>query len=114
MIIDPRGTQHCYLFQLDYGKITNNRAEYEALIIELEMLIELGVDKGEVFGDFELVINPLNGDYKCTHITITNYYMIANQLLSFWGNDISINHIPRYESLVANEMAQVSSGVQVQ
>ena len=34
-IIDPSGNYHCYFFLLDYQETTNNRAEYEALIIGL-------------------------------------------------------------------------------
>ncbi|KAM1122697.1 hypothetical protein ACFX19_004268 [Malus domestica] len=57
IIIDPKGTHHCYSFFLDYQETTNKRVEYEALIIGLEILIELGATEVEVFGDSELVIN---------------------------------------------------------
>ncbi|KAM1119793.1 hypothetical protein ACFX2B_043333 [Malus domestica] len=62
---------------------TNNRAEYEALIIGLEILIELGATEVEVFGDSELVINQLNGEYKYRHITMADYYVASTQLLSY-------------------------------
>nr|XP_028949385.1 uncharacterized protein LOC114821441 [Malus domestica] len=93
---------------------TNNRAEYEALIIVLEILIELGATEVEVFGDSELVINQLNGEYKCRHITITGYYLAATQLLSYWGTEISVSYIPRESYAIANEMAQLASGAHVQ
>ncbi|CAN6555140.1 unnamed protein product [Malus baccata var. baccata] len=41
----------------DYQGDTNNQAEYEALIIGLEILIELGAMEVEVFGDSELGSN---------------------------------------------------------
>ncbi|CAN6547173.1 unnamed protein product [Malus baccata var. baccata] len=49
---------------------TNKMVEYKALINGLEILIELGTTEVEVFGDSELVINQLNGDYQCRHITM--------------------------------------------
>ncbi|CAN6704473.1 unnamed protein product [Malus baccata var. baccata] len=55
VIIAPRGIHHCYSFFLDYQETTNNRVEYKVLIIGLEILIELGAMKVEVFGDSELV-----------------------------------------------------------
>ena len=83
IIIDPKGTHHCYSFLLDYQETTNNRAEYEALIIGLEILIKLGATEVEVFSDSELVINQLEGEYKCKHITMASYYLASTQLLSY-------------------------------
>ncbi|KAM1454110.1 hypothetical protein ACFXTO_003660 [Malus domestica] len=42
MILNPQGVYHYYSFLLDYQENTNNRAEYEALIIGLEILMDLG------------------------------------------------------------------------
>ncbi|CAN6562475.1 unnamed protein product [Malus baccata var. baccata] len=98
----------------NYQENTNNRAEYEALIIGLEILMDLGAAEVEIFGDSELVINQLNGEFKCRHITMAGYYMAATQLLSFWESEISVNHIPRGSNLSANEMAQLASGVPMQ
>ncbi|CAL8163635.1 unnamed protein product [Prunus armeniaca] len=39
---DLLGIKHCYSFKLDF-QCTNNKAEYEALIIGVEMLVELGI-----------------------------------------------------------------------
>ncbi|CAN6700235.1 unnamed protein product [Malus baccata var. baccata] len=114
VIINPQGIHHYYSFLLDYQTSTNNRAEYEALIIGLEILMELGAIEVEVFGDSELVINQLNGDYKCRHITMAGYYLAVTQLLSYWDTEISINHVPRELNLAANEMAQIASRVPIQ
>ncbi|XP_070662251.1 uncharacterized protein [Malus domestica] len=83
IIINPQGVNHYYSFLLDYQGNTNNQAEYEALKIGLEILIELGAMEVKVFGDSELVINQLNGEYKCRHITMAGYYLAAMQLLSY-------------------------------
>ncbi|CAN6684946.1 unnamed protein product [Malus baccata var. baccata] len=57
VIVNPQGVYHYYSFLLHYQGNTNNRAEYEALIIGLEILMDLGAVEVEVFGDSELVIN---------------------------------------------------------
>nr|XP_028959985.1 uncharacterized protein LOC114825434 [Malus domestica] len=114
VIINPQGVHHYYSFLLDYQRNTNNQAKYEALIIGLEILIELGAMEVEVLGDSKLVINQLNGEYKCRHITMAGYYLAATQLLSYWDSEVSINHVPRESNLVANEMAQIASGVPIQ
>ncbi|CAN6707875.1 unnamed protein product [Malus baccata var. baccata] len=45
VIVNPQGVYHYYSFLLDYQENTNNRAEYEALIIGLEILLDLGQQK---------------------------------------------------------------------
>ncbi|XP_050125643.1 uncharacterized protein LOC126602840 [Malus sylvestris] len=92
---------------------TNNQAKYKALIIGLEILIELGAIEMDVFGDSELVINQLNREYKCKHITIADYYLAATQLLSYWGTEILVSHIPRKSNAMAN-MVQLASEAQIQ
>ncbi|CAN6557364.1 unnamed protein product [Malus baccata var. baccata] len=114
VIINPQGVHHYYSFLLDYQRNTNNQAEYEALIIGLEILIELGAMEVEVFGDSKLMINQLNGEYKCRHITMVGYYLATMQLLSYWDSKVSVNHVPRESNLVANEMAQIASRVPIQ
>ncbi|XP_068331555.1 uncharacterized protein [Pyrus communis] len=60
VIIDPIGAHHYYSFLLDYQETTNNRAKYEALIIGLEILIELGAIEVEVFGDSDYIFEGGN------------------------------------------------------
>ncbi|KAM2288393.1 hypothetical protein ACFXTI_029274 [Malus domestica] len=114
IIINPQGVYHYYSFRLDYQGNTNNRAEYEALIIGLEILMDLGAMEVEVFSDSELVINQLNKEFKCTYITMAGYYLAATQLLSYWDSEISVSHVPRGSNLAANEMAQLASGMLIQ
>ncbi|KAM1720612.1 hypothetical protein ACFX12_022252 [Malus domestica] len=114
VIINPQGVYHYYSFLLDYQGNTNNRAEYEALIIGLEILMDLGAMDVEVFGDSELVINQLNGEFKCRHITMAGYYLAATQLLSYWDSEISVSHVPRGSNLTANEMAQLALSMLIQ
>ncbi|CAN6543126.1 unnamed protein product [Malus baccata var. baccata] len=112
--IPPSKALLCREEWVQQKETTNNRAEYEALIIGLEILIELGVTEVEVFGDSELVINQLNGKYKCRNITMAGYYLAATQLLSYWGIEILVNYIPIESNAIANEMAQLASRAQIQ
>ena len=53
----PQGLKTKFGFQINEGECTNNQAEYEALVMGLELLLTLKVDIVEVFGDSQLVIN---------------------------------------------------------
>nr|XP_028945273.1 uncharacterized protein LOC114819794 [Malus domestica] len=82
--------------------------------VQQEIRRVAGAEEVEVFGDSELVINQLNGEFKCRHITMAGYYLAATQLLNFWDSEISVNHVPRESNLAANEMAQLAAGVPIQ
>ncbi|GKV50000.1 hypothetical protein SLEP1_g56718 [Rubroshorea leprosula] len=89
VVISPSGLKTQMSFQLDFN-CTNNQAEYEALIIGLEMLVELKVSIVEVIGDSQLVLK---------------------QLSEF--DDVSIKYVPRDQNYEANEMAQIASGLRI-
>ena len=50
VIISPKGIKTTLYFNLAF-KCTNNPAEYEALVIGLEILMELGAQKVNIIGD---------------------------------------------------------------
>ncbi|KAI5316260.1 hypothetical protein L3X38_045436 [Prunus dulcis] len=108
---EPLGIRHCYSFQLDF-QCTNNRAEYEALIIGLEMLVELGVQSVEILGDSMLVLKQIAGEYKCLNPSLAVYLVAARNLLTEF-REATWEHIPREENFAANELAQVASGIQM-
>ncbi|VVA31616.1 PREDICTED: retrotransposon, partial [Prunus dulcis] len=108
---DPLGIRHCYSFQLDF-QCTNNRVEYEALIIGLEMLVELGIQYVEILGDFMLVLKHIAREYKCLNPSLAVYLVATRNLLTEF-REATWEHIVREENFAANEMAQVATGVQM-
>ncbi|GKV52216.1 hypothetical protein SLEP1_g58805 [Rubroshorea leprosula] len=111
VVISPFGLKTQMSFQLDFN-CTNNQAEYEALIIGLEMLVELKVSMVEVMGDSQLVLKQLSGEYKCTSLALAPYFALTVQLLEEF-DDVSIRHVPRDQNYEANEMAQIASGLRI-
>ena len=54
-MITPEGSHIPLAVKLNF-EATNNMAEYETCIAEMEALRELGVKEAEIFGDSTLVI----------------------------------------------------------
>ncbi|CAL8082538.1 unnamed protein product [Prunus armeniaca] len=104
---EPLGIRHCYSFQC-----TNNRAEYEALIIGLEMLVELGIQSVEIPGDSMLVLKQIAGESKCLSPSLAVYLVAARNLLTEF-REATWERIPREENCAANELAQVATGIQI-
>ncbi|GKV03063.1 hypothetical protein SLEP1_g15430 [Rubroshorea leprosula] len=111
IIVSPDGIKTQWCFQLDF-ECTNNQAEYEALVICLELLVELKVPSVEIVGDFQLVLKQLSGEYKYTSMVLSPYFAIAIQLLEEF-DDASLKHIPHNMNIEANELAQIASGVKM-
>jgi ribonuclease HI len=73
------GTKICsYKLAFD---CTNNMAEYEALILGLKTLKELGARRIVVHGDYELVINQVKGIYQSKHPRLRAYRNLVLDLL---------------------------------
>ena len=76
----PSGQKFQYAFKLDFG-CTNNQDDYEALVIGLDILEELGATKVKVFGDSQLVINQMCKFFHCSNHSLAAYYAAAAQLV---------------------------------
>ncbi|XP_038685735.1 uncharacterized protein LOC119985518 [Tripterygium wilfordii] len=109
VIKSPRGTKSTFSFILDFD-YTNNQAEYEALLIKLEILKELGAQEICVLRDSQLVLKQLIGEYKCNNLAIAPYYVTAVQLLVEF-EEVTLNHLSREDNWKANELAHTASGL---
>ena len=61
---------------------TNNEAEYEALILGLELAIQMGIEDLHILGDSQLIINQVEGEYKVHKPELARYCMKAQRLLT--------------------------------
>ncbi|XP_024199772.1 uncharacterized protein LOC112202965 [Rosa chinensis] len=109
MLENPAGDRFSYSFQLEF-RCTNNQAEYEALIIGLEVLLELGVRDIQVREDSLLVINQLLEKFRCTSDLLAPYLDRSLELLVQF-DDMDLEHIPRERNFVAYELAQLAIGI---
>ena len=105
----PQGIKTKYGFQISEGNCSNNQAEYEALVIGLEILLSIGADTVEIFGDSQLVINQLNGTFKCLSPALIIYYDHVQKLAKQFMM-ISFTYVPRFLNEEANDIAQTASG----
>ncbi|KAM1866570.1 hypothetical protein ACFX13_009407 [Malus domestica] len=69
-----------YSFQLS-ELCSNNIAEYQALIIRLQMVINMEIISLEVYGESKLIINQLLTEYEVRKDDLVSYFQLATQLL---------------------------------
>jgi ribonuclease HI len=59
LLISPTGKQLKYVLKI-FWKVSNNKAEYEALLHRLRLAASLGIKRLLVYGDSAVVINQVN------------------------------------------------------
>jgi hypothetical protein len=72
LFISPKGEQLKYVLRI-FWEVSNNEAEYEALLHGLRLAISLGIKRLLVYGDSLLVVQQVNKEWHCNKETIDAY-----------------------------------------
>lgn len=89
------------------GKVTNNVAEYRALLLGLARARELGATEIEVIGDSELIAKQVQGLYKVKHPAMRPLYLDAMAALRHFER-WSIRTVPRAENARADALVNAA------
>ena len=82
--------------------LTNNQAEYLALIYALALLLSKGIEENVVIrGDSQLVIYQINGTYKVKEKKLKILYKTAKEYLNKFKN-IKLEWVPREQNLAGH------------
>ncbi|XP_074290302.1 uncharacterized protein LOC141617032 [Silene latifolia] len=87
---------------------SNNMAEYQALILGLQMAIEIGVRDIDIYGDSKLVVNQVLGEYEVKKEELIPYHQRALQLLNQL-DDIHVGHVPRSANKLADALSNLAA-----
>ncbi|XP_015077301.1 uncharacterized protein LOC107021202 [Solanum pennellii] len=87
---------------------SNNVAEYQALILGLEMAVDMKQLHLQVFGDSQLVINQLLGSYEVKKPELRPYHDYAQKLIR-WLGDVTLQHVRRTENKKVGAVATLAS-----
>lgn len=86
------------------GRVTNNEAEYQALLLGLEIAKKMYARKVVVKLDSELVYKQITGEYRVRDERIKDLVAnVRNLLKNFTAVDFC--HIPRTENRLADKLA---------
>lgn len=86
---------------------TNNEAEYEALIVGLELAISMEVEQIHVFGDSQLILNQVSGVFKVLNPKLLKYHKYAMELLGRIPV-VRLSRIPRGDNTMADALAKIA------
>jgi ribonuclease HI len=89
------------------GSVTNNVAEYRALLLGLERARELGASEIEVVGDSELIAKQVRGIYKVKHEAMKPLHREALAALKGFER-WSIRTVPRAQNAHADSLVNAA------
>ncbi|CAL8991156.1 unnamed protein product, partial [Prunus brigantina] len=87
---------------------SNNVAEYQALIMGLQMAVEMKISSLEVYGDSMLVINQLLTHYEVRKDDLILYHQMATKLLERF-DFVTLEHVPRKDNQMADALANLAA-----
>jgi ribonuclease HI len=116
LLISPTGEQLKYVLQM-FWKVTNNEAEYEALLHGLRLAVSLGIKLLLVYGDSAVVINQVNKSLDRNKENMDAYclevWKLKNKLYGLKFHHIVCNNNVAVDVLskLGSTRAQVPEGV---
>jgi ribonuclease HI len=108
LFISPLGKHVRYVLRLHFP-VSNNVAEYEALVNGLHIAVKLGVRRLDARGDSQLVIDQVMKNSHCRDPKMEAYCDEVRCLQDkFYG--LELIHIARRHNETADELAKIASG----
>ena len=80
---------------------SNNVAEYNALLIGLQLAHGMGVRYLEAYGDSKLIINQVKDEYEVRHEDLVPYYHTVIELVNLFEG-FYIGHVSRSQNTKAD------------
>ncbi|XP_047168236.1 uncharacterized protein LOC124837005 [Vigna umbellata] len=97
--------EHSLIFKF---KVSNNQAEYEALVGDLELTRDMGARRVVCRTDSQLVVGQMNGEFQVKEEQLLRYFHKATALAKLFDR-IDIRHIPRENNTRADMLSKLSS-----
>ncbi|KAA0059905.1 uncharacterized protein E5676_scaffold184G001210 [Cucumis melo var. makuwa] len=109
VLISPEKHMLSYSFALA-ELCSNNVAEYQALIIGLQMPLEIRVSFIEIYGDSKLIINQLSLQYDVKHEDLKPYFTYARQFMEKFDS-VMLEHVPKTENKRADALTNLATAL---
>ena len=90
--------------------VTNNQAEYHGLILGLQHAIKENIQLIKVYGDSQLIIKQMNGEYTVKSPLLIPLYEEVKMLEPYFIS-ITYEHIYRIDNTRADELANAAAAI---
>ncbi|PHU14001.1 putative pectin methyltransferase QUA2 [Capsicum chinense] len=82
--------------------------EYQALIVGIEMELDMKIPQLDIYGDSKLIINQLSGSYEVKKEDLFPYHQYTILMLERF-DQVFLNHVPREQNLLADALDNLAT-----
>ena len=82
------------------------------MITGLKILKKLGAKRISVYGDYELVIKQVKGEYQAKHQWMRAYRNVVLDVLKMFPK-YTLTTVPRAQNIIANSLATIASNLKI-
>jgi ribonuclease HI len=107
ILTSPKGDKLQYVLQMHF-RASNNVAEYEALVHGLKLAKEIGIRRILCFGDSDLVVHQVSGEWDAKDANMASYRFYVQQLSGFFEG-CEFHHVPRANNDEADRLSKIGS-----
>ena len=102
-----QNTKQIFSYKLDFP-CTNNIAEYESLLLGLQLLKQLEAQKISILGDSELIIRQIKGEYSAKHPRMKTYRNVVLDFLNSF-TEYSLSVVSEDQNIMPDDLATSAS-----
>ncbi|KAK9050115.1 hypothetical protein SSX86_030915 [Deinandra increscens subsp. villosa] len=107
LIVSPDGDEMTYAIRFNFG-VSNNEAEYEAVLAGLRMMKMLEAHEVQVCTDSLLVVKHISGDYETKSAAMALYLDQVKVLMKEF-NKCEVAHVTRSQNKKADVLSKLAS-----
>ncbi|XP_071708184.1 uncharacterized protein [Rutidosis leptorrhynchoides] len=107
ILTGPDGEEHTYALRFNFA-VTNNEAEYEALLAGMRIAHRLNVKVLHAYVDSKLVCSQVNGNFEAHDIAMQQYLSIVHNLADQF-EAFQVSHVMRGQNKKADALSKLAA-----
>ncbi|XP_071687772.1 uncharacterized protein [Rutidosis leptorrhynchoides] len=107
VLTSPIGEEHTYALRFNFD-VTNNEAEYEALLAGLNIVHKMSVTKLRTFTDSQLVANQFSGSFDAHELSMQKYLKLLQESVMRCEH-FELAQIPRSQNKKADALSKLAA-----
>ncbi|XP_071739877.1 uncharacterized protein [Rutidosis leptorrhynchoides] len=107
VLASPSGEEHTYALRFNFD-VTNNEAEYEALLAGLNIARKMNITKLRAFTDSQLVANQFNGSFEAHDSSMQKYLQLLKELAVRFKH-FELAQVPRSQNKKADALSKLAA-----